>query len=70
LVDWLLGLFGSSIVLCCACVLAVFLTEHGFGPFAAAAGLGMSRNLLHTWTPGGATKKLLARIEAYRLARR
>jgi diguanylate cyclase (GGDEF)-like protein len=45
LVDWLLGLFGSSIALCCACVLAVFLTEHGYGPFADAAGLGMSRNL-------------------------
>jgi diguanylate cyclase (GGDEF)-like protein len=45
LVDWLLGLFGSSIALCCACVLAVFLTEHGFGPFADVAGLGMSRNL-------------------------
>jgi diguanylate cyclase (GGDEF)-like protein len=25
---------------------------------------------LYTWNPGGATKKLLARIEAYRLARR
>jgi len=34
LVDWMLGLFGSSIALCCACVLAVFLTEHGYGPFA------------------------------------
>jgi diguanylate cyclase (GGDEF)-like protein len=45
LVDWLLGLLGSSIALCCACVLAVFLTEHGFGPFADAVGLGMSRNL-------------------------
>jgi diguanylate cyclase (GGDEF)-like protein len=45
LVDWLLGIFGSSIALCCACVLAVFLTEHGYGPFADAAALGMSRNL-------------------------
>ena len=45
LVDWMLGLFGSSIALCCACVLAVFLTEHGYGPFANPASLGMSRNL-------------------------
>ena len=45
LVDWLLGLFGSSIALLCACVLAVFLTEHGYGPFANPALLGMSRNL-------------------------
>ena len=45
LVDWMLGLFGSSIALCCACVLAVFLTEHGYGPFANPVGLGMSRNL-------------------------
>ena len=29
LVDWILGLLGSSIALCGACVLAVFLTEHG-----------------------------------------
>jgi diguanylate cyclase (GGDEF)-like protein len=26
-------------------VIAVFLTEHGYGPFASTAGLGMSRNL-------------------------
>jgi diguanylate cyclase (GGDEF)-like protein len=45
LVDWILGLLGSSIVLCCACVLAVFLTEHGYGPFAGSMDLGMSRNL-------------------------
>jgi len=45
LVDWLLGLFGSSIALCCACVLAVFLTEHGYGPFANTAALGVSRDL-------------------------
>jgi diguanylate cyclase (GGDEF)-like protein len=45
LVDWLLGLFGSSIALCCACVVAVFLTEHGYGPFANTAALGVSRNL-------------------------
>ena len=45
LVDWLLGLLGSSIALCGACVLAVFLTEHGFGPFANASGLGISRDL-------------------------
>lgn len=45
LVDWILGLLGSSIALCGACVLAVFLTEHGFGPFAHATDLGMSRNL-------------------------
>ena len=45
LVDWMLGLFGSSIALCCACVLSVYLTEHGYGPFANAESLGMSRNL-------------------------
>jgi diguanylate cyclase (GGDEF)-like protein len=45
LVDWVLGLLGSSIALCAACVMAVFLTEHGFGPFANPVGLGMSRNL-------------------------
>jgi diguanylate cyclase (GGDEF)-like protein len=45
LVDWLLGLLGSSIALCCACVIAVFLTEQGYGPFANTAALGMSRNV-------------------------
>lgn len=45
LVDWMLGLLGSSIALCAACVMAVFLTEHGYGPFANPVGLGMSRNL-------------------------
>ena len=45
LVDWVLGLLGSSIALCAACVMAVFLTEHGFGPFANPVGLGMSRDL-------------------------
>ena len=45
LVDWLLGLLGSSIALCCACIMAVFLTEHGYGPFANTAELGVSRNL-------------------------
>jgi diguanylate cyclase (GGDEF)-like protein len=45
LVDWLLGLLGSSIALCCACVITVFLTEHGYGPFANTAALGVSRNL-------------------------
>jgi diguanylate cyclase (GGDEF)-like protein len=45
LVDWMLGLFGSSIALCCACVLSVYLTEHGYGPFANSDSLGMSRNL-------------------------
>ncbi len=45
LVDWMLGLFGSSIALCCACVLMVFLTEHGYGPFAKPGDLGMSRDL-------------------------
>lgn len=45
LVDWMLGLLGSSLALCAACVLAVFLTEHGYGPFANPVGLGMSRNL-------------------------
>ena len=45
LVDWILGLLGSSIALCGACVLAVFLTEHGFGPFANVSDLGVSRDL-------------------------
>jgi diguanylate cyclase (GGDEF)-like protein len=45
LVDWLLGLLGSSIALCCACVITVFLTEHGYGPFANTAALGVSRDL-------------------------
>lgn len=45
LVDWMLGLLGSSIALCGACVLAVFLTEHGLGPFANATDLGISRDL-------------------------
>jgi diguanylate cyclase (GGDEF)-like protein len=45
LVDWMLGLLGSSLALCAACVMAVFLTEHGYGPFANPVGLGMSRNL-------------------------
>lgn len=45
LVDWILGLLGSSIVMCGACVLAVFLTEHGFGPFANASNLGISRDM-------------------------
>ena len=44
LVDWLLGFFGSTIVLCSACVLAVFLTEHGYGPFASTSKLAMSRD--------------------------
>jgi diguanylate cyclase (GGDEF)-like protein len=45
LVDWVLGLLGSSIALLCSCVIAVFLTEHGYGPFASPADLGMSRDL-------------------------
>ena len=45
LVDWMLGLLGSSIALCGACVLAVYLTEHGYGPFASIVGLGVSQNL-------------------------
>ena len=45
LVDWMLGLLGSSIALCAACVMAVFLTEHGYGPFANPVGLGVTRNL-------------------------
>ena len=45
LVDWILGLLGSSIAMCGACVLAVFLTEHGFGPFANASDLGISRDM-------------------------
>jgi diguanylate cyclase (GGDEF)-like protein len=44
LVDWLLGFSGSIVVLCCACVLAVFLTEHGYGPFASSSTLAMSRD--------------------------
>jgi diguanylate cyclase (GGDEF)-like protein len=45
LVDWRLGLLGSSACLWCACVLAVFLTEHGYGPFTNPATLGFSREL-------------------------
>ena len=45
LVDWILGLLGSSIALCGACVIAVFLTEHGYGPFANTTELGISRDL-------------------------
>ena len=45
LVDWILGLLGSSIAMCGACVLAVFLTEHGYGPFAHASELGISRDM-------------------------
>ena len=45
LVDWILGLLGSSIALCGACVIAVFLTEHGYGPFANTPDLGVSRDL-------------------------
>lgn len=44
-VDWTLGLLGSSLALWGACVLAVFLTERGLGPFADPAGLSLSRNL-------------------------
>jgi signal transduction histidine kinase len=44
LVDWMLGFSGSTIALCCACVLAVFLTQHGYGPFATTGGLEISRN--------------------------
>jgi signal transduction histidine kinase len=44
LVDWMLGFSGSTIALCCACVLAVFLTQHGYGPFATIGGLEISRN--------------------------
>jgi diguanylate cyclase (GGDEF)-like protein len=43
LVDWLLGVLGSTIMLCAACIVAVFLTEHGYGPFAHPERLGMSR---------------------------
>jgi len=45
LVDWVLGLLGSSIALLCSCVIAVFLTEHGHGPFAGPGGLGISRDI-------------------------
>jgi diguanylate cyclase (GGDEF)-like protein len=45
LVDWKLGLCGSSLALCCSCIVAVFQTEHGFGPFASNHGLGMPRDL-------------------------
>ena len=44
LVDWMLGFSGSTIALCCACMLAVFLTQHGYGPFATTGGLAISRN--------------------------
>ena len=44
LVDWLLGFSGSTLVLCSACVLAVFLTEHGYGPFASTSNLALSRD--------------------------
>ena len=44
LVDWLLGFSGSTIVLCCACLLGVFLTEHGYGPFVSAGKLALSRD--------------------------
>ncbi len=43
LVDWLLGVLGSTIALCCACLMAVFLTMHGYGPFTHPELLGMSR---------------------------
>jgi diguanylate cyclase (GGDEF)-like protein len=45
LVDLLLGLLGSSIALCCACVLAVYFTEHGYGPFAIPAAGALARDL-------------------------
>jgi len=45
LVDWKLGVLGSSLTLWCACVLAVFLTEHGYGIFAGESSLGLSREL-------------------------
>jgi diguanylate cyclase (GGDEF)-like protein len=45
LVDWMLGLLGSSIALCGACILAVFLTEHGYGPFANITSLGVSQQV-------------------------
>jgi diguanylate cyclase (GGDEF)-like protein len=44
LVDYLLGFSGSMIALCCACLLAVYFTEHGYGPFANASNLAMSRD--------------------------
>jgi diguanylate cyclase (GGDEF)-like protein len=44
LVDYLLGFSGSMIALCCACLLAVFFTEHGYGPFASTGNLTMSRD--------------------------
>jgi len=45
LIDWVLGLLGSSVAMCGACVLAVFLSEHGLGPFANASDLGVSRDV-------------------------
>jgi diguanylate cyclase (GGDEF)-like protein len=44
LVDYLLGFSGSMIALCCACLLAVYFTEHGYGPFANTSNLAMSRD--------------------------
>lgn len=44
-VDWILGFAGSALVLFCACVMSVYLTEHGYGPFADARGLGVSREV-------------------------
>lgn len=36
LAESLLGLLGSSLALCCACILAAGLTEAGYGPFVHA----------------------------------
>lgn len=39
------GLLGSSIALCCACVLAVVLTQAGYGPFAHELPSDLSQHL-------------------------
>jgi diguanylate cyclase (GGDEF)-like protein len=44
-VETVLGLFGSSIALACACVLSAVLTQQGYGPFAHTFAAGMARNL-------------------------
>ena len=44
-VDWRLSLLGSSGALCCACLMSVFLTEHGYGPFANMTFSDVSRNM-------------------------
>jgi diguanylate cyclase (GGDEF)-like protein len=44
-VETVLGLFGSSVALACACVLGAVLTQKGYGPFAHIFAAGAVRNL-------------------------